>query len=166
MAKYLDTDDLTESLKGLTLPERQLVFIPVNNNEDPTAQQAGSHWSMLVWIKTQARFCHFDSSAGCNKRAAEATARALQSVVRPGATSSSTIISHESTPQQTNGYDCGVYAMAIAATVANNGGTTDLSVVTPGAVQAWRVRVRSMVLEMHSLQRVEQALKAITSGTG
>lgn len=178
MARHLGTDDLQESLQDLKLGDASIVFIPINDNIDATTVAGGSHWSMLIWYKREARFRHYDTSRNHNRPCAEAIALSVWPLLSPpvrelllnGTQSEKKRlvlpIKHEATPQQTNGYDCGVYAMAIAAAVANAGGPADVSIVTPATVTAWRTRMRVIANELVGMQKVEQATRNLMHGEG
>lgn len=178
MARHLSTEDLQEALASLKLPDCAIVFIPINDNEDASAVAGGSHWSMLIWYKRDGRFRHYDSSREHNRAAAEVIAHGLWPVLSPavhelmqrGSQSAKKRlilpITHEITPQQTNGYDCGVYAMAIAAAIANAGGPADVSIITSATVTGWRTRVRIIANELVGMQKVEQATRNLMHGEG
>ncbi|CAI5536373.1 unnamed protein product [Closterium sp. Naga37s-1] len=147
---------------SLSSPLLPLIALAVNDNNDPTLAEAGSHWSLLLFIRSRRLFLHFDSvgshnlqvatalpfrsskgyptwplsvstthnsptlqvassrrlflhfdSAGShNLEAAKGLAEKLQALL--GVTVTDDTFQSASTPQQLNGYDCGVYVLAIA----------------------------------------------------
>jgi hypothetical protein len=94
--------------------------LPINNNADLN-QVGGSHWSLLVCDGKE--FIHFDSREGLNEQPAKhvcaladvrivcvQTAKLLLSILPPRSPS----LFYRRflhTPQQTNGYDCGLYTI-------------------------------------------------------
>ncbi|CAI5979071.1 unnamed protein product [Closterium sp. NIES-64] len=107
---------LTSSLSSPPLPllasAWQLIALAVNDNNDPTLAEAGSHWSLLLFIRSRRLFLHFDSAGSHNLEAAKGLAEKLQALL--GVTVTDDTFQAASTPQQLNGYDCGVYVLAIA----------------------------------------------------
>ena len=109
----------------------------------------GSHWSCLAYSKSAGKFYLFDSMArsGC--------AGAAQTVLP----SLSALVGHRDAPleivpdmpQQVNGWDCGVYTMAVArllcAMVASgkSGTPEDLHTLSPDRVNDVRVQVRRAI---------------------
>ena len=108
-----DTDSLKEFLQPLNIPSKKLIIFPVNDNDDVAAAGGGSHWSLLAYEKTTNVFVHHDSLGGSNKYDAKRLYESLiphmgVDIPRPG------FIESDCTPQQSNGYDCGLYVIAIA----------------------------------------------------
>eukprot|EP01135_Chromosphaera_perkinsii_P006878 Nk52_evm33s621 gene=Nk52_evmTU33s621 len=107
-------------LDPLRLLDRELVFIPVNDNRNVN-EPGGMHWSLLVMNVKNMSFAHYDSCTGTNFMSAMTYARAIfqylyhclkQQQDRPSASPRLNFTAPPS-PQQNNGYDCGVYVLAI-----------------------------------------------------
>ena len=107
------------------------VFVPINDQFSQshaafTRPGGGSHWSLLLWTIASNNdidlsiptFYHFDSSSGYNASAASAVSRKLMKVLHCNLPASSDeIMFHVKeciTPQQKNGFDCGVYLLGFA----------------------------------------------------
>ncbi|CAI5475618.1 unnamed protein product [Closterium sp. Yama58-4] len=105
-------DDVTETMAPLGVESKELIALAVNDNNDPTLPEAGSHWSLLLFIRSRRLFLHFDSAGSHNLEAAKGLAEKLQALL--GVTVTDDTFQSASTPQQLNGYDCGVYVLAIA----------------------------------------------------
>ena len=119
-----------------------------------------------MYSKSAGRFWYFDSmsSSAAVPAHAQAIATKLAPVVSASGTSSIEV-STRSTPRQTNGYDCGVYCLAIAewlclhvASAAGGGETTaaatDLTKVdslTPSAISAKRMAISAIVRSLAGL---------------
>lgn len=101
-------------LEPLEVNSKSLVLFAVNDNTDLEAAGGGSHWSLLVYFGGVDTFRHYDSSPGRGSRsAATRLHRAVQNVLVP--TGQECPLVHVSDmPHQENGYDCGVYVMAMA----------------------------------------------------
>ena len=48
------------------LTNKEYIMMPVNNNDD-LEKDAESHWSLLIYRKTDSKFYHYDSIRGVNK---------------------------------------------------------------------------------------------------
>lgn len=106
-----DASSLQQFVDPLKLPEKELVIFPINDNEDFNAAGGGSHWSLLVYSRRRNIFEHYDSSAQCNAVYGSKLFENIKSFMGPLA-SSATLALHF-TPQQRNGYDCGLFVLAI-----------------------------------------------------
>lgn len=113
-------ESLKEFLEPLHFPDKKLVIFPVNDNDDVSKAEGGSHWSLLAFEKNSNVFIHHDSFKGVNKQHAK---RLFDAVVgymgvsnsAPGAT----YLECNDSPQQVNGYDCGLYVTAIAKAICS-----------------------------------------------
>ncbi|WOK96658.1 NEDD8-specific protease 1 [Canna indica] len=116
LAHCLDPQSHRECVDALRLPDRDLVFFTVNDNLDVSAAEGGSHWSLLVYFRETNEFVHHDSCRGVNRLHAESLFRAVSGFVDGGGGEYPRFV-EGFTPQQTNGYDCGLYALAVAKTI-------------------------------------------------
>jgi sentrin-specific protease 8 len=118
-----DRDSVAAVAEPLRLASRRLVLLPVNDNPDASVAEGGSHWSLLVIDNTSSpsapRFVHHDSIRGApNLHVASLLADALCPLLRSDARRGATVpVVEGPTPRQPNGYDCGVYVMAIAMAI-------------------------------------------------
>ena len=102
-------------IKKRGLIDTEYIFLPVNNN-DYLDRDAGSHWSLLVYNKSNNEFYHHDPIRGTNNR------HALE-IVKGMAKASKNFkdrITNIESPQQKNGYDCGTYVIMYANNIAEN----------------------------------------------
>ncbi|KAG2424214.1 hypothetical protein HXX76_014745 [Chlamydomonas incerta] len=120
-------DMAADILAPLKPCSRGLVLLPVNDNPDVDRAAGGSHWSLLVFHRPSNTLRHYDSSAGSgNTAAARRLAAAVgPALARPGAGGAAAggggapgFVGVEDMPHQTNGYDCGVYVLAVARAAA------------------------------------------------
>uniref|UniRef100_A0A0E0MIR4 DNA-directed RNA polymerase n=1 Tax=Oryza punctata TaxID=4537 RepID=A0A0E0MIR4_ORYPU len=105
---------MIEDLLNLTT-SRQLILFPVNNNTDHSVSDGGNHWSLLIYdniTQDSPRLVHHDSLGSRNLSPAHRLADALQPVLPDGTT-----FVEGATPLQKNGYDCGVFVIAVARSV-------------------------------------------------
>ncbi|KAF5819316.1 putative Ulp1 peptidase [Helianthus annuus] len=151
-----DISSLNDFLQPLNLPSKQLIIFPVNNNDDVTAVEGGSHWSLLAFEKATNVFVHHDSYGGMNKNDAK---RLYRTLVPYTGGSGSRYVECESSPQQVTGYDCGLYVLAIAKEICDwfDGNSTkneDLwfakveERVTPERVSGLRVEILELITSL------------------
>ncbi|XP_014662435.1 PREDICTED: sentrin-specific protease 8-like [Priapulus caudatus] len=142
--------ELDAFLEPLSLSTKKFVALAVNDSES-RSDVGGSHWSLLVLDVDSGVFRHYDSSSQHNHDAARLLARQLARYMR--------IVSdrfvEEEMPQQRNGYDCGVYAIAVAEELCKSEmhigdvGSANLASITPSYVESCRQRLRKLISELH-----------------
>jgi sentrin-specific protease 8 len=89
----------------------------VNDNDDVSVAGGGSHWSLLAYLRDENAFAHFDSAGGRNDAAAARLAKTLADALMDEKKKSPAVTfasGRSGAPRQTNGYDCGVFALATA----------------------------------------------------
>eukprot|EP00249_Psilotum_nudum_P013264 c24247_g1_i2 orf=110-787(+) len=160
-----DADSRISFVQPLCLPEREIVMFAINNNENMDIAGGGSHWSLLVYHRRNNVYEHFDSMSGINWRHANALVSVIKSFM--GCTAASAVITEAFTPQQENGYDCGVYVMAIAESICKafqqkgenykKGLTAFLKAqVTSDSVCKMRHSTKELILSLANTGRREQ----------
>ncbi|KAK3121186.1 hypothetical protein QOZ80_8BG0647820 [Eleusine coracana subsp. coracana] len=114
-----DAASVAAVAEPLRLRSRRLALLPVNDNPDASVAEGGSHWTLLVLDSTRAtpRFVHHDSIRGApNLPVAGRLAEALGPLLADASGKVPPLVEGP-TPGQTNGYDCGVYVMAVARAI-------------------------------------------------
>lgn len=131
-------------LAPLQFEQAELALLAVNDNPDAEQAEGGSHWSLLAYCAADNTFRHYTSLRGLNR---EAASRVFAAAARPGST-----LVEQATPQQANGYDCGLYVLALAHTLCQRfserrqGMTFE---VAPGAITPERAAaLRQEVLDL------------------
>ncbi|KAH0464713.1 hypothetical protein IEQ34_004816 [Dendrobium chrysotoxum] len=109
-----NTPSRIEAATPLGLHDRDLVLFTVNNNDDVTLAEGGTHWSLLVYDRGNNIFVHHDSCNGMNHQ----HARRLYDAVKNFFGGDPRFMVGQ-TPQQRNGYDCGLYVMAAARVICD-----------------------------------------------
>jgi sentrin-specific protease 8 len=183
-----DESDFADTFEGCDVSSStELVFFPLNNNTSVT-KSGGSHWTLLVLDVPRAAIYSFDSMQGSNDRAANKLAKALAPLLpklqsasdssdvkkkskeatkeaRASASSSKSAnvtVSFPPTPQQCNGFDCGVYTLLVAEVLARaradskDGLPLDSDAVvqqlkesvTPKSVAQKREDIRAIIMRM------------------
>ncbi|KAJ9178182.1 hypothetical protein P3X46_010087 [Hevea brasiliensis] len=149
-----DTESLNDFLGPLKLQDKKLVIFPVNNNDDVSLAEGGSHWTLLAYERNANVFVHHDSYSGMNKRHALQLYKAVVGFI--GAAHAK-YMELANSPQQVNGCDCGLYVTAIARAICYWNENSDhkdrdglwFSVVneqvTPSAVGAMRNEILLML---------------------
>ncbi|XAR60484.1 Ulp1 peptidase [Bertholletia excelsa] len=157
IANCPDTESLKDFLEPLNLSYKNLAIFPVNNNTDVTDAEGGSHWSLLAFERRTNTFVHHDSFGGLNSGHAKRLYRALLGHMGIFNTASTCkYVECPSTPQQVNGYDCGLYVAAIAKAVCGwheSGGPKDedglwFSAVNEQVTPSIIAHMRSNILEL------------------
>ncbi|KAK3605849.1 hypothetical protein CHS0354_002485 [Potamilus streckersoni] len=107
--KLAPAEEIAPFLEPLNLPEKQFIFLAVNDNQS-SDKAGGTHWSLLVYIRNIQEFRHYDSQKGSNTEEARNLAYKLQPYVH--APMGRMKFLEQDSPQQQNGYDCGVFVIA------------------------------------------------------
>jgi sentrin-specific protease 8 len=92
----------------------KLTLFAVNNNPNVEYAEGGSHWSLACFAASAegATLRHYDSAGHINDREAYVLSETLQS--SPAAGRNGLRVLSMQTPLQDNGFDCGIYVLAIA----------------------------------------------------
>ena len=96
-------------LGPLKFEQKEITLFAMNDNEDVECPNGGSHWSLAAYHRRTNTIHHYDSMSGKNSLVSGKLAAALKCYA-PNIPK----IIHEDCPQQQNGYDCGVYILAVA----------------------------------------------------
>lgn len=110
LMRFASVEDLAVLLEPLHLPSKQYVFVPINNNPDPS-KVGGSHWSLMVYVRSKQEFQHFDALKGSNLPVAKKFVDKLQPFVH--APRGKLKFIEMDCPQQRNNFDCGMYVIAM-----------------------------------------------------
>ena len=81
------------------------VFMPINDNTNPSLPEGGSHWSLLLISVLDGLAFHYDSMGGVNVQEAHLATRKFGEIMNRRFR----FINLDDTPQQENGSDCGVF---------------------------------------------------------
>ncbi|XP_057781725.1 NEDD8-specific protease 1 [Salvia miltiorrhiza] len=109
-----DSASLKDFVEPLHLSTKKLIIFPINDNEDVTRAEGGSHWSLLVFERDTNAFVHHDSSKSSFNTA---DAKRVYKAVASYTSSRATYLDCPSSPKQVNGYDCGLYVTAISRSI-------------------------------------------------
>jgi sentrin-specific protease 8 len=131
----IDHIDITE------LQEKEYIYIPINDNID-FCNPGGSHWSLLVYHKKENTYHYYDSYGKANLEPALTTAKKFHDYVFD--TDYKFVI--EQTPQQQNGYDCGVYLLGITECLLVG---KSLDTITPELITKMRSDILNMILNKY-----------------
>jgi len=178
-----DADSREPAVEPLKFLSRRLVVFTVNDCDDLGGGESGTHWSILIYDRSKNSFLHLDTMEGVNydhafklynsvkefmgkapgqstlissslkaktkkKDLAKQVSKAEPTIAEP-------LFEEYNAPQQTNGYDCGLYVMAIAKAVCesyssrNSGKDADwLSAVQRHVDTSVEMTFRNEVLEL------------------
>ncbi|KAL1208582.1 NEDD8-specific protease 1 [Cardamine amara subsp. amara] len=148
-----DTESLKDFMKPLMLSDKDLVIFPVNDNGNVELAEGGLHWSLLVYYREANTFSHHDSFMGVNRWSAKQLFEAVSPFVSNGDAAYSECTD---TPKQKNGYDCGVYLLAVAQVICqwfSSGGMknrdelwfTDVKKTVPDLVNHLREEILGLI---------------------
>lgn len=148
MVSMIDNpEELEMCLDQLSLSQRDLLFIPVNDAQDPELVGGGSHWSLLMFHRASNAFFYMDSivSSSNNRSFALSYARNLHPTLHVENTTGYSFVDVKSSTQS-NGYDCGLYLISNAEVAYNWALSRELS-------------------SKFELTELQQALTAVTATT-
>lgn len=157
IANCPDIESLKDFVTPLNLYKKKIILFPINNNNDMSMAEGGTHWSLLVYERESNLFVHHDSCNELNADSAKNLYRAVAGYVGDADTVSSCNYSEcQKSPQQKNGYDCGLYTLAIAKAICGwhvSGGHRDDDGLWYSAVNEQvnfmvEARMRSEILEL------------------
>ncbi|XP_024359521.1 NEDD8-specific protease 1 [Physcomitrium patens] len=114
---HCPSDSLQDSVKPMSLAEREMVVFALNDNPDPSAAEGGCHWSLVVYSRPQNVFEHYDSLGGLNGAVAVRFVNKIK--LHMGKRAAQAKSRERETPQQQNAYDCGVYVMKTSQLLCN-----------------------------------------------
>lgn len=154
-----DLSSLGDVIEPLNLSNKKLVIFPVNNNEDVNQAEGGTHWSLLAYDRNMNSFVHHDSIRGLNRWHAKKLYEVVARFMGRSDSASTDHFIECFTPQQKNGYDCGVYVLAItkiichwhesnSANEADNWFSALEEKIVPSAVTEMRNEILKLILEL------------------
>ncbi|KAI9255998.1 hypothetical protein BY458DRAFT_558496 [Sporodiniella umbellata] len=103
--------DVTQ-LEGCLPPnmeQYEIIFMPINDGK-PSVAYSGTHWALLVFVRCTKSFHYYDSLKFNNLRDAELSYKRIQPLLKLDQPAH---LIPSSAPQQKNGFDCGVYVIAM-----------------------------------------------------
>lgn len=89
------------------------LFFPLNDCE--SIEAGGSHWSLLIFSRTEEMCYHFDSSCKMNSFVARVFAK---KIIKYFLGKNETRYIEMDCPQQNNGYDCGLFVLCLADVIS------------------------------------------------
>jgi hypothetical protein len=157
-----DDEERAELAAGLGIDSKRWILAPVNDCDSFSA--ASSHWSLLLCNISTGLMVHFDSNGQYNRNAGRETASLVSQLIGKPASAPVRFI-QAAVPQQTNGYDCGMYTVMFAdrlraMIIADDGGlavelqscskdgpvATELRTISPKAIRDRREYWKSDIL--------------------
>jgi glutaredoxin len=116
-----EDDEIQELGEGLNLVCKELIFIPVNDSTN--FDTSSSHWSLMVYRKSDNSFSHYDSVASSNLVSANKTANKFRKLLSLSKAldikaKKKPVEEIKKAPQQKNGHDCGMIMCMVAEHLA------------------------------------------------
>ena len=108
-----DEETKEETIVGTGIRKADWVFFPLNNNDKD--EVGGTHWSLLVHNKKINTFYHYDPMEGMNYKSVDEIIRKYSK-----GENRKTTIYHMACTSQTNGFDCGIYALMFSERILKN----------------------------------------------
>ena len=130
--------------KSLRLDERKSVLIPVNDS--CSLNDRGMHWSLLIFHRDSRHLDHYDSSRGYNHKAADRVAKVFGELLSLQVK----VNEVDSSPQQSNGYDCGMFVLLTAEWFVRRAPEPLMKFVTQKRVDNKRDAMMDVLLECMS----------------
>lgn len=114
LIKMGDAKELPIFLDPLGARYKDYIFLPVNDHSSLIAS-GGSHWSLLVYSRSNNKWYHFDSQRGANYRDARCLVDRINGYLSRDV---SAVLTDAQCTQQDNSYDCGAFVMIYAERAA------------------------------------------------
>lgn len=153
-ANKRNASDVTSMLSSMCLKEKQLIVIPINDQNTNEWQMGGTHWSVLVYTATKQTFEHYDSHTGSvNRTHAEQVVDILSPIVLAEQITDPDLdlIEMECT-QQDNNYDCGLHVICNTEALLRKHFRHDMrhisDISTPKAVSRARRDLLELILSL------------------
>ena len=122
MHQCTEDEYLLDFMEGnATLLKAERILCPISDGHIPSEQwqrRHGTHWSLLIIEQSggnNTSYYHWDSVRGSNAHAAQAVADKFAVIIHNNVTP---IVIECASPQQDNGYDCGLHVLAAAEFLA------------------------------------------------
>ena len=145
---------------GLDLKQFEFFLIPINDNSDKMNANGGSHWSLLAYLSEEDIFIYYDSMQTKNNNIGNALkiAGKLRGLIQNESKTAleERFIINPETPQQKNGYDCGVYVLGFTEVliefvlkkekILHNKKMNEL--IDEKYVEALRIRVKELLVSL------------------
>ncbi|XP_014238385.1 sentrin-specific protease 8-like [Trichogramma pretiosum] len=113
LLKLTDSSEYSVFLQPLEATYKDYLFFPLNDCSSRLSS-GGSHWSLLVFSRSDKTCFHFDSSKGMNGMVARAFSRDISNYLLDRTGQYVEI----DCPHQENGYDCGLFVLCFAEVIA------------------------------------------------
>jgi len=147
--RYYPDEIVFDSIPYWNPFDSNIVFIPFSDGT--SCQDVGSHWHLLMWLPNGSKdslneFVHFDSMfQNCDISLIESVVDRFTYLYQV----KKYVLKHATCPQQTNGYDCGVYLMSYEEFLSANEGSIEGldSVITPIYIQAQRKCIQQHLID-------------------
>lgn len=161
---YSTTESVVTSLlESMSLTEKTLILMPLNDHSSRSMTAGGSHWTLIAIIRNTDHykrdnfsFFHLDSlHSNSNQYAANQIFRVLQNTI---SYSPDAVICMDCTPQ-VNSYDCGIHVMVNADAVCQqvlHGDSRNLSQIAgPQSIRDMRPLLIDLIHDLRSKRAAE-----------
>jgi sentrin-specific protease 8 len=147
--------DLAAILHQLHLDTADVVYLPVNNNDQPDRAYGGSHWSLLQFRRATNSIHHYDSYGGHNEAVARRIAAAFS--VALGAQQQPAFVVESAAPQQSNSFDCGIFVICV--TEALERANDDVPAALADVARRSKTRRAELLAALHEAIAHKQAAR-------
>lgn len=144
--KFAQGEELANTLEPLNLPSKEFVFLPINDNASSN-RAGGSHWSLLVFVRSKEEFRHYDSAGSVNTVIAKDLMDRLQPLLQVSKRGSKLL--EMDCPSQKNSFDCGMYVICVAEHLCRE------------LCECYNVALLDVITEATVTQKRQQLLKLI-----
>lgn len=118
-ANKQNVSDVISMLSSMSLKEKQLIIIPINDCDTDRTEMGGTHWSLLAFNAAKQTFEHYDSHTGSvNHDHAESVVQVLSPLLMAEELTDLELdLTEMECTQQDNNYDCGIHLICNAEAV-------------------------------------------------
>lgn len=113
--KLVAKQEVAVFFEPLKVHEKQFIFFPINDHQEDSV--GGTHWSLLVYARSDRTFYHFDSAHNMNQEVCTYFVAHIKDALN---CANDFTLKRADCLQQQNSYDCGIFVLCNVLNVAQH----------------------------------------------